>query len=145
MCDDVPEPVLRAAEVRAHGGSWQLAADEAQWSLAGLRTWIRRHQALWARELGRARREARNAACDEAVATLRKHLRTREAKASLGAASTLTARFAGPDVKKSGESSANSMLEIQRLSDEELAALVWRLEQCEPKSEVLDGGADSLG
>src|SRR5262249_18477181 len=59
----------------------------------GLRGWVRDHPGPWARALGRARREARDAACDEAVAMLRRQLRSEEDKTVFRAAAALAARF----------------------------------------------------
>lgn len=80
--------------MRAAGASWSAAATEAGWGLAGLKTWIRDHPRLWARELGRARRDTQDAACDEAVSVLRKQLRGAEAQTILRAAIALAGRFA---------------------------------------------------
>ena len=93
MRDFVPPEIFRAAEARAMGASWEAAAMRAGWEMAGLRAWIRRHLPLWYRALARARRDQQTAACDEAVAVLRKHLRNDEAKSCLRAAESLTATF----------------------------------------------------
>ncbi len=86
MNDDIPLPVMRAAEARANGLSMTAAATTGGWTIDGLRRWINRHSAVWYRVLKRARCDARDAACDEAVAYLRKHLRADEDKTSLQAA-----------------------------------------------------------
>jgi hypothetical protein len=91
---DLPTAILRAADARAQGLSWAAAANEAGWNLPGLRSWIRAHRSLWARELGRARRETHDAACDEAVTMLRRQLRAQTEKTILTAATALAARLA---------------------------------------------------
>ena len=96
MNDYLPIPVIQAAEARALGGSWSAAAEAAGWSVDGLRKWILARQRVWCREVGRARREARDSACDEAVAMLRKQLRAKEAKTILLAASAIARQFAPP-------------------------------------------------
>ena len=136
----IPEPVARAAEVRAHGGSWQKAAEEAMWSLGGLKTWIRNHEAIWARELGRARREARESACDEAVAVLRRQLRTDDARAMLTAADKLTARFAGSTEKKQEAPTTESPDETNW---DEMESMVTALEPMLESPAPCISGADS--
>ncbi|MFL5327339.1 MAG: hypothetical protein ACJ8C4_00355 [Gemmataceae bacterium] len=92
------------------GASWSAASAEAGWSVAGLKKWIRDHPQIWARELGRFRRENQEAAGDEAVAVLRKQLRATEAKTVLQAAVVLAGRFAprrGPVRKADAKDSSN--------------------------------------
>jgi len=93
MTHSVPKPVTLAAEARARGASWPAAAEEAKWELAGLRLWVRDHPREWARTLGRARRDNRDAACDEAVAVLRRQLRSDTDKTAFQAAAALAGRF----------------------------------------------------
>jgi hypothetical protein len=94
MPHDVPNAIVRAAEVRAYAGSWAAAAEAAGWTVRGLQRWIRSHPALWAREVGRARREARDEAGDESVVALRKKLRDKESKTVLDAAKIVGQHFA---------------------------------------------------
>jgi hypothetical protein len=94
MPHSTPNAIARAAEIRAHGGSWPAAAETARWTEYGLRRWIRSHPALWAREVGRARRESRDEACDESVAVLRRKLRDDADKTALDAAKILGGQFA---------------------------------------------------
>ena len=86
MPHDIPSAIARAAEVRAHGGSWPAAAQAAGWTAAGIQRWIRGHRQLWACEVGRARRDSRDEACDESVVALRKKLRAKTDKTVLEAA-----------------------------------------------------------
>jgi hypothetical protein len=90
---DIPDAIARAVEVRAHGGSWPKCAAAAEWEEYGLRRWIRANTALWFREVGRARRESRDEACDETVVVLRNKLRADEDKTSLEAAKIIGGHF----------------------------------------------------
>jgi hypothetical protein len=93
MSNEIPDAVARAAEVRAHGGTWPRCAAAADWDEHGLRRWIRANVALWYREVGRARRESREEACDETVVVLRTKLRGKSDKTSLEAAKIIGGHF----------------------------------------------------
>jgi hypothetical protein len=128
MNDDIPLPVIRAAEARALGSSLSAAAAEAGWALSGLRRWINRHPAVWYRALARARRDARDAACDEAVAFLRKHLRADEDKTSLQAAGSLTSRFAGTKDKPRATLPKDDLDQLRQLMAEVPAGVTTQLD-----------------
>ena len=94
--NNIPIAIMRAAEARANGLSYAAAAKAATWSLEDLHRWIRKHEWEWYRVLHRARRDARDLACDEAVALLRQQLRDDEKKTIFNAADALAKRFATP-------------------------------------------------
>jgi hypothetical protein len=132
MHDDVPEAVVRAAEARAQGLSWPAAAEQAGWELHGLRCWIRRYAAQWARVYGRARREAHDAAGDEAVTMLRRRLRDGDAKTVLAAATALIARFAAgkskPRAAKGPDPDAAMDEWLRGLSEPQVGQLIRQLD-----------------
>jgi hypothetical protein len=128
MMSDVPNAIARAAEARALGGSWVTAAAAARWTLAGVRRWIRDNESSWFRELYRARREAHDAARDEAVAVLRQQLRADEAKTTLQAAAALatklpTRKTVERDQETDGDKYPAAKV-LRSMSDEELERLL---------------------
>ncbi len=98
----IPAWVVRAAEMRAQGGSINAAADAAGKTANRLLHWIRGHKPQWFAALQSARRETRDAACDEAIAMLRKQLRDKEAKSIYQAAASLSKTFKSNQVKQPG-------------------------------------------
>lgn len=102
MQNFVPTWVLRAADVRAQGASLDAAAEAAGKTTNQLLKWIRWHKRQWFAALQSARRETRDAACDEAIAMLRKQLRDKEAKSIYQAAASLSKTFKSNQVKQPG-------------------------------------------
>jgi hypothetical protein len=99
MNDEAPNWILRAADTRAQGGSMLAAAEACGKPHGCLRHWIRLHKRAWFRVLQSARREARDSACDEAVARLRQQLRADEQKAIFEAAAAIAKNFPLPELK----------------------------------------------
>src|SRR5262245_58977171 len=142
MSKSIPNAVIKFAEARAQGSSWQAATRESGWSLKGLQRWIRKHPAAWYRELFRARRDARDSACDEAVAMLRVQLRDEEAKTKFEAANAVAKHFATGKVRrpcqsarkhtarsaKSDETSSESGVIQFSITEAELAELEQEIE-----------------
>jgi hypothetical protein len=132
MHNDVPQAVIRAAEARAQGSSWPVAAEKSGWELPGLRAWIDRHQQQWAREYGRARREAHDTAGDEAVTVLRRKLRDEESKTVLAAATALAGRFAAKKGKPRAAPARNETDGMDdwlaTLSDDQLGRITAHME-----------------
>lgn len=143
MPKSVPNAVIKFAEARAAGLSWSAAAREAGWSLDGLHRWIRRNQVAWYRELFRARRDARDSACDEAVAMLRVQLRNEEAKTKLAAASAVAKHFANSKPAMRSANNSNATSDIDRLvcnmTDSELTKLDQELDAIEEDVRVDSG------
>lgn len=82
--------MIAAAESRAEGNCWPAVARDAQTTVATIRRWIRAHPQQWRRLLARARKECRRSAADEAITTLRRHLRGEDEKTQYNAAKQLT-------------------------------------------------------
>jgi hypothetical protein len=146
MSKSIPNAVVKFAEARAAGSSWQAAARESGWSLDGLRRWIRKHPAAWYRELFRARRDARDSACDEAVAMLRVQLRDEEPKTKFEAANAVAKHFASGKVRKhaarstkNDETSSESGVIQFSITESELAELEKEF-QTEEEERRLDSG-----
>jgi hypothetical protein len=139
---NVPNAVIRAAEARATGWSWPAAAKEAGWTLTGLRRWIRDHEKLWYRELYRARREARDIACDEAVAVLRKQLRAEEDKTTFQAAATLATKVgsrAGQRRAAKAGAAPTTMTELlDAMTEDEWAAFEPHVDAAEEADRIED-------
>jgi len=100
MSRKIPIAVIKAAEARAQGNSWEATAAASGWPLDQLRLWIRKRTRQWDQAIGRARREARDSACDEAVATLRVQLRDKKTKTKCEAANVVARHFAKGKVRR---------------------------------------------
>src|SRR5688572_24708455 len=95
-----PEPglaneVVRAAELRAEGQSWEQVARALGCPQLTVRKWSEEYPAFWADHLETARIEVREQANDEAVAVLRTLLRSEDDKVRRDAARELV-RHAAP-------------------------------------------------
>src|SRR5438132_14385367 len=85
-----PDALLgRAAEMRAHGLSWDTVARKLKLDEEELQQLVHDAGPAYRRLLATARREVRGEAADEALVTLRRELRSDEDKARRGAADSI--------------------------------------------------------
>ena len=78
--------LLQAAELRVLGNSWERAASEMKIPVGRLRQWPVRYRGRWRKIHADAERRLMLEATAEAVATLRKQLRSKDEKSSRDAA-----------------------------------------------------------
>lgn len=139
----IPLAIVRAAEVRAHGGSWAAAAESGGWTARGLHRWVRLHVELWAREVGRARRFSRDEACDESVAVLRSNLRGKDRKLALESTKVIGSKFQPrlrPKPPPPKDLPAHFLDLLAEVPEERATRVDRHLKNCEEQDRTAAGG-----
>src|SRR5262245_60114715 len=149
MSRKTPIAVIKAAEARALGNSWEAAASASGWPLDQLRRWIRKRHSQWDRVLFRARRDARDSACDEAVPPLRVHLRDKKSKPKIDAATAVANHFSLPESKRRPAKSQKASSESDKIhvtsTESELTELEKEIEASEEERKRREDGEQRDG
>lgn len=122
--------LMRAAELRAGGATWDAVARELNRAAATVSAWPRRFPKRWQAAMRAAEQQTLGEAGAESVHVLRKQLRSRDEKSAREAARTLTqlhakGRAAAPDPEPESSASVNPLLAafVNGKTDEQLREL----------------------
>jgi hypothetical protein len=135
--------MLRAADLRATGHTWQQVGRKMHKTGEAVRSWTKRFPEYWEEVLTEARREVAGEARDEGLTALRTLLRSGDDKVKCNASTKLAGM--PKDAEKSSATAEELMKFVQfleGLSDEELESFMGE-EEAQGESVSPGGAADA--